>query len=95
MKSLRFEWDSGKSHANRRKHGISFEDAQAVFLDENALMIHDPDHSDDEDRFILLGLSAAIRLLAVCHCYRKGDEVIRIISARKATRNEQKMYWER
>ena len=62
MKSLRFEWDPGKSLANQRKHGISFEEAQSVFLDENALMIHDPDHSEDEDRFILLGLSAKIRL---------------------------------
>ena len=95
MKPLRFEWDSAKSIENKRKHGISFEEAQAVFLDENALMIHDPDHSDDEDRFVLLGLSATIRLLAVCHCYRKSDEVIRIISARKATRKEQKRYWER
>jgi len=95
MKPLRFEWDPDKSLANQRKHGISFEEGQAVFLDENALMIHDPDHSDHEDRFILLGLSAKIRVLAVCHCYRKSDEVIRIISARKATRNEQKRYWER
>ena len=95
MKPLRFEWDPSKNLENKRKHGISFEEAQAVFLDENALMIHDPDHSDDEDRFVLLGLSAKIRVLAVCHCYRKSDEVIRIISARKATRNEQKRYWER
>lgn len=66
-----------------------------VFVDENALMIHDPDPSGDEDRFILLGLSASIRLLLVCHCYRENDDVIRIISARKATRTEQKRYWER
>jgi len=95
MKLLRFEWDPDKNTENKRKHGVSFEEAQAVFLDENALMIHDPDHSDEEDRFILLGLSAKIRLLAVCHCYRISDEVIRIITARKATRNEQKRYWER
>ena len=95
MKLLRFEWDFDKNTENKRKHGISFEEAQAVFLDENALMIHDPDHSDEEDRFILLGLSARIRLLAVCHCYRKNDEVVRIITARIATRNEQKRYWER
>jgi len=94
MKLIRFEWDIQKSLANKRKHGIAFEEAQAVFLDENALMIHDPDHSDDEHRFILLGLSAKIRVLAVCRCYRKSDEVIRIISARKATRKEQKRYWE-
>lgn len=95
MKLLRFEWDPEKNTENKRKHGVSFDEAQAVFLDENALMIHDPDHSDEEDRFILLGLSATIRILSVCHCYRKNDEVIRIISARKATRNEQKRYWER
>ena len=95
MKPLRFEWDPHKNPENQRKHGVSFEEAQAVFLDENALMIHDPDHSENEDRFVLLGLSAKIQLLAVCHCYRKGDEVIRIISARRATRNEQKRYWER
>ncbi len=95
MQPLRFEWDARKSTENRRKHGISFEEAQTVFLDENALMIHDPDHSDDEDRFVLLGLSARVRLLAVCHCYRKSDEIIRIISARKAARNEERRYWER
>ena len=95
MKPLRFEWDPRKNHENQRKHSISFEEAQAVFLDENALLIHDPDHSDDEERFILLGLSAKICLLAVCHCYRKSDEIIRIISARKATRSEQKRYCER
>jgi len=95
MIPLRFEWDSGKNIENLRKHGISFEEAQAVFLDENALLIRDPDQSDDEDRFILLGLSAKLRILTVCHCYRKSDEIIRIISARKATRNEQKRYWER
>jgi len=95
MKSLRFEWDPNKNLDNKRKHGVSFEEAQAVFLDENALMIHDPDHSEDEDRFVLLGLSVKIRLLAVCHCYRKSDVVIRIISARRATRSEQRRYWER
>jgi hypothetical protein len=95
MSPLRFEWDPGKSLENQGKHGVSFEEAQAVFLDENALLIHDPDHSDHEDRLVLLGLSATVRLLAVCHCYRKSEEVIRIISARKATRSERKRYWER
>lgn len=95
MKPLHVEWDADKNIENKRKHGVSFEEAQTVFLDENGLLIHDPDHSDDEDRFVLLGLSAKIRQLAVCHCYRKSDEVIRIISARKATRSEQKRYWER
>ena len=95
MKPLRFEWDTGKNIENQRKHGVSFEEAQAVFLDENGLLIHDPDHSHDEDRFVLLGLSAKVRILAVCHCFRKSDEIIRIISSRKATRSEQKRYRER
>lgn len=93
--NLAFDWDKEKSVANRKKHGISFEEAQTVFLDENALMIHDPDHSEEEDRFIILGLSVKFRVLVVCHCYRKSNEVIRIISARKATRTEQKRYRER
>ncbi|OGW25284.1 MAG: hypothetical protein A2X59_10545 [Nitrospirae bacterium GWC2_42_7] len=95
MGHIRFDWDKDKNIANQKKHGISFEEAQTVFVDENALMIHDPDHSRDEDRFILLGLSASIRLMVVCHCYRENDDVIRIISARKATRIEQKRYWKR
>jgi len=93
--SIRFEWDKTKSLENQKKHKISFEEAQTIFVDENALLIHDLDHSDEEDRFVLLGMSAKIKILAVCHCYREDDEVIRIISARKATRNEQKTYWER
>jgi uncharacterized DUF497 family protein len=95
MDQLLFDWDKAKGSANQKKHGISFEEAQTVFVDENALLIHDPDHSTEEDRFILLGLSAKLRVLIVCHCYRKSDEVIRIISARKATRAEQKYYWKR
>jgi uncharacterized DUF497 family protein len=95
MDHIRFDWDKEKNIANLKKHGISFEEAQSVFVDENALMIHDPDHSSDEDRFILLGLSASIRLMVVCHCYRESDDVIRIISARKATRTEQRRYWKR
>ena len=95
MLGLTFEWDKRKSVSNKKKHGISFEEAQTVFVDENALLIHDPDHSGEEDRFILLGLSAKDRFLVVCHCYRKSDEIIRIISARKATKKEQKQYWER
>ena len=95
MDHIRFDWDKEKNIANQRKHGISFEEAQSVFVDENALMIYDPDHSGKEDRFILLGLSASIRLLVVCHCYRKDDDIIRIISARKATHMEQKRYWKR
>jgi uncharacterized DUF497 family protein len=87
---LRFEWDPRKNASNRRKHGVSFEEAQTAFYDERALLIDDPDES--EERFVLLGLSAALRVLLVCHCYRKTDEVIRIISARKANREEKKEY---
>ena len=89
---LRFEWDPRKAAANRRKHGISFEEASTAFSDELGLIIPDPDHSDDEDRFILLGLSVALRLLVVVHCFREEDGVIRIISARKATKRESRDY---
>lgn len=92
MSSLRFEWDVRKAAANARKHGVGFEEAKSVFVDEHARRIDDPDHSEDEDRFILLGLSSALRLLLVCHCYRSEINVIRIISARKATANESKSY---
>ena len=92
MSPLRFEWDPRKAAANRRKHGVSFEDAQSVFADERARLIDDPDHSDEEDRFVLLGLSSSLRLLVVAHCYRAQGNVIRIISARKATREEQAEY---
>ena len=92
MSSLRFEWDPAKATANLRKHGVSFEEAQSVFADERARLIDDPDHSEDEDRFILLGLSSSLRVLVVAHCYRSEGNVIRIISARKATREEQRYY---
>jgi uncharacterized DUF497 family protein len=92
MTLLRFEWDEAKNRSNRRKHGISFEEARTAFLDENARAVPDPDHSDDEERFVLLGLSLSLRVLVVCHCYRKEDEVVRIISARKADRDEIKQY---
>lgn len=92
MPVLRFEWDSRKASANFRRHGVSFEEAKSVFLDERARLIEDPDHSEEEDRFVLLGLSQALRLLLVCHCYRSEGEVIRIISARKATRQESRFY---
>lgn len=95
MSGLRFEWDARKASSNERKHGISFDEARTVFVDEHALVIPDPDHSDDEDRFILLGVSAAVRLLVVVHCFREPDDVIRIISARKATRSESRQYGER
>lgn len=92
MSNIRFEWDPRKAKSNLRKHGISFEEAQSVFYDENGRLIEDPDHSEDEDRFILLGVSSNSRVLIVCHCYRENDEVVRIISARKATRLEQNYY---
>ena len=79
---LRFEWDKQKAAANRRKHGVSFEEARTVFLDEGALQIPDPEHSEEEDRSIMLGISLRLRVLVVCHCYRESDEVIRLISAR-------------
>ena len=92
MSTLRFEWDDRKATANTKKHGVSFEEARSVFVDERAKLIDDPEHSDDEDRFILLGLSSALRLLLVCHCYRSEGNVIRIISARKATTKESRFY---
>ena len=76
MNDLRFVWDESKSLVNRRKHGVSFDDAQTVFLDENAIRYYDPDHSHDEDRFIMLGLSFKLRVLVVCHCYRQDATVI-------------------
>ena len=92
MNEIRFEWDENKNRENKRKHGVSFEEARTVFLDENAIRFFDPDHSEDEDRFIMLGISFTLRVLVVCHCYRAGDAVIRIISARKADRQEEQEY---
>jgi len=95
MAALRIEWDEAKSRINKRKHGVSLQEAATVFSDENALLLADPDHSDEEDRFVLLGLSTTLRLLVVCHCYRSDDEIIRIISARKATKPEANVYAQR
>ncbi|MFA6314086.1 MAG: BrnT family toxin [Sterolibacterium sp.] len=92
MSTLHFEWDGRKAAANAKKHGVSFEEAKSVFVDDRAKLIDDPDHSEDEDRFVLLGLSSALRLLLVCHCYRSERNVIRIISARKATAKESESY---
>ena len=89
---LRFEWNSDKALANRRKHGVSFEEALTVFADSAAKLIADPDHSVAEDRFILLGLSQGMRLLVVVHVYRQRSQAVRIISARKATASEQAQY---
>jgi hypothetical protein len=91
MDRLRFEWDAKKSRTNKAKHGVSFEEARTAFLDENARVIPDSDHPD-EDRFVLLGLSVQLRLLVVCHCYRESDRVIRIMSARKADPSERSQY---
>jgi uncharacterized DUF497 family protein len=89
---LTFEWDEAKNTRNLRKHGISFEEAQSVFFDESALEFPDPDHSDEEDRFLLLGRSFRLRVLVVCHCMRQSESVIRIVSARKATVKERQVY---
>ncbi len=93
MTYIRFEWDEKKNRANIKKHNISFEEAKTVFYDENARLIADPDHSNNEDRFILLGMSRNVRILAVVHIYKEQDELIRIISARKATKTESKYYF--
>lgn len=91
---IRFEWDPRKAAGNRRKHGVTFEEARSAFYDENARLIGDSEHPGDEDRFVLLGLSVRLRLLVVCHCYRQSESVIRIISARRANRVEQRQYRE-
>ena len=92
MGALQFEWDERKAAANAKKHGFSFDEAKSVFADERAKLIDDPDHSEDEERFILLGFSSTLRVLVVCHCHRGEGDVIRIISARKATTTESKSY---
>jgi uncharacterized DUF497 family protein len=95
MADLRFEWDPKKATSNEKKHGIIFSEAQSVFLDEDALVIPDPDHSQVEDRFIILGMSSQDRALVVVHCFRAEGSAIRIISARRAGTKEQKPYWEK
>ena len=92
MGDIQFQWDERKHAENNRKHGVSFDEARTVFHDDRALHIADPDHSDDEDRFVLIGMSLSLRTLVVCHCYREDDEIIRIISARKANRMERGDY---
>ena len=93
--NLRFDWDARKNAANKRNHGVSFEEARTAFYDDRALLIKDPDEDDEEDRFVLLGISAALRMLVVCHCYREKDSLIRMISARKANRKEREDYEKR
>jgi uncharacterized DUF497 family protein len=92
MKEMRFKWDTEKSKANKKKHKISFQEASTVFYDEMGIEFYDDEHSEWEDRFLLLGLSNKLNLLIVCHCYRESEGIIRIISARKATKNESKYY---
>jgi len=92
MSKLRFEWDDQKAQSNEKKHGISFNEAKTVFYDENARLIYDSEHSLEEERYVLLGMSGSLRLLAVSHTYRKNVEFIRLISARKATKRERQQY---
>ena len=92
MDNITFDWDSRKASLNEKKHCISFDEAKTVFFDEHAKVIHDPDHSDIEERYIILGMSSVTRVLVICHCYREDDQVIRIISARKASRTETRQY---
>ncbi|GHU74253.1 hypothetical protein FACS1894188_01930 [Clostridia bacterium] len=89
---MKFEWDENKNKINITKHEVSFDEAQYVFYDEDAIVIYDEEHSDDEERFVIIGADNTFRILMVCHCYRGNDGTIRIISARKATKNETKQY---
>ena len=93
MGNVEFAWDPRKARSNLVKHHISFEEAQTVFLDESARLIDDPDHSEEEERFVLQGYSFQARCLIVNHCYRESDSVIRLISARRATAQEEEVYW--
>ncbi|SCW48733.1 hypothetical protein SAMN02910456_01369 [Ruminococcaceae bacterium YRB3002] len=89
---IAFEWDENKNRINQNKHGVSFEEASTVFFDDRAILFDDPEHSIDERRFLIIGMSAVPNLLIVSHCYREDDSRIRIISARKATRKEESVY---
>jgi len=89
---IEFEWDQTKNRSNQRKHGITFEEAKSVFYDDCAIQYFDEEHSDVEDRFLMVGRSQASRVLLVCHCEREGGQTIRIISARKATNSERQCY---
>jgi len=93
MVELHFEWDCGKEKANIKKHGVSFDEARTAFYDENSIQYFDPDHSEEENRFILLGMSFKLRILVVCHCFRESETVIRLFSARKADKDEEYEYW--
>jgi uncharacterized DUF497 family protein len=93
MGNIEFAWDRRKARSNVAKHGVSSDEAQSVFFDERARLMDDPDHSESEDRFVLLGYSMNARCLVVSHCYRASDSVIRLISARRATAREETVYW--
>ena len=92
MSMIEFQWDEAKNISNQQKHNVSFEEAQSVFYDPYARVLADAQHSEEEERFIILGLSARLHVLIVCHCYRENEEIIRIISARKANRSETAQY---
>ena len=93
MEELRFEWDENKNAGNIEKHGLSFEEAKEVFDDNNAILFDDPDHSIDEERFLIIGVIKSNKICIVSHCYRDGDNVIRLISAREAVKSEKETYW--
>ncbi len=93
MNQLEFEWDKNKDKENIQKHGVSFDEARTVFYDEYAIQFFDPDHSESEDRFLLLGMSFKLKTLVVCHCFRREELIVRIISARKADKDEEQVYW--
>ena len=94
METLSFEWDENKNEINKKKHGISFETAREVFYDDNAILFDDPDHSVGEERFLIIGMTRSLKVCIVSHCYRDQDNVIRLISAREATKHERKTYEE-
>ena len=94
METLSFEWDENKNEINKRKHGLSFEMAREVFYDSETGLFDDPDHSEDEERFLIIGMVKSLKICIVSHCYIGSDNVIRIISAREATKNERKIYQE-
>lgn len=95
METLKFEWDPNKNEINKKKHGLSFETAKEVFYDEFAILFDDPDHSEEEDRFLIIGSIRTEQICIVSHCYRDNENTIRIISARRATKGERKIYLDR
>jgi uncharacterized DUF497 family protein len=92
MKPPRFGWSEAKNRQNQQKHGVSFEEARTVFYDEDAVEFFDDEHSENEHRFLLLGLSSRLRVLMICHCFREEGDMVRIVSAWKATPRERKFY---